>query len=112
VSDKLQKAPTARPSSALAYQLSDICANLRLTGILPAAWEAPHGAVLLVTSPQAAEGKTTLAAALAANVASTGERVVVVDGNLQQPSTHLAFKMSPAGIGLGGLLKGNGNEAC
>ena len=110
-SDELQKSPTARPSSTLAHELSDIGANLRLTGILSGAWEAPHGAVLLVTSPQAAEGKTTLTAALAASVASTGGRVVVVDGNLQQPSTHLAFKMSPAGIGLGGLLKGNGNEA-
>ena len=110
-SDELQKAPTARPTSVLAHELSDICANLRLTGVLSGAWEAPHGAVLLITSPQAAEGKTTLTAALATSVASTGGRVVVVDGNLQQPSTHLVFEMSPAGIGLGGLLKGTGNEA-
>jgi len=109
-SKELQKAPKAPLRGAIAHELSDVCANLRLTGILPGVWQAPHGAVLLVTSAQAAEGKTTLAAAMATQVASTGGRVVVVDANLQQPSTHLAFRMSSAGIGLSGLLKGSGNE--
>jgi Mrp family chromosome partitioning ATPase/capsular polysaccharide biosynthesis protein len=105
----LQRTPI-QVAGTLAQELSDICANLRLTGILPGTWQVPQGAVLLVTSPQEAEGKTTLVAAIAAAVASTGSKVVVVDGNLQQPSTHLAFQMRPVGIGLSGLLKGNGSE--
>ena len=103
--------PPVRVTGALAQELSDICANLRLTGILAGTWQAPHGAVLLVTSPQAAAGKTTLVAAIAATMASTGTKVVVIDGNLHQPSTHLAFGMRPAGIGLSGLLKGNSSES-
>jgi Mrp family chromosome partitioning ATPase len=106
----LQKAP-ARLTGDLARQVADVCANLRLTGILPWAWEAPHPAVLLVTSPLAAEGKTAVAVAIASAAASSGSRVVVVDGNLQRPSTHLAFRINPVGMGLGGLLKGGALEA-
>ena len=89
-------------------ELADICANLRLTGVLPGAWQAPKGAILLVTSPQVAEGKTTLVAGLAAALARAGVTVLVVDGNLRQPATHLAFGMNGTGPGLSGLLKGMG----
>ena len=66
---------------------------------------------MLVTSPLAAEGKTTLAVALSAVLARGGNSVLVIDGNLRQPSTHLAFKMNGAGAGLSGLLKGTGMES-
>ncbi len=89
-------------------ELADIAANLRLTGVLPGAWQAPHGAILLVTSPQIAEGKTTLVAGLSAALARAGVTVLVVDGNLRQPATHLAFGMNGTGPGLSGLLKGMG----
>ncbi len=104
------KANPTHVQGSSAHELADICANLRLTGILPGQWQAPHGAVLLITSAQVAEGRTTLAAALSAVAARGGSTVVVVDGNLREPSTHLAFGMSSAGLGLGGLLKGTGNE--
>jgi Mrp family chromosome partitioning ATPase len=104
------KSSSARLSSSVAHELADISANLRLTGVLTGQWQAPNGAVLLVTSPQAAEGKTTLAVGLAAIAARGGQTVVVVDGNLDRPSTHLAYGMSPAGPGLNGLLKGTGRE--
>jgi capsular exopolysaccharide synthesis family protein len=106
---ELGSAPT-RVSGASAQQVGDISANLRLTGVLAGQWQAPHGAVLLITSPQSAEGKTTLAASLAATFARGGGSGIVVDGNLRRPSTHLAFGMSPSGIGLSGLLKGNGQS--
>ncbi len=100
----------ASPSGANGPRLADIRTSLRLTGVLPGEWRAPQGVVLLVTSPQDAEGKTTFAAALAATTARAGGTVVVVDGNLRRPATHLAFKTNPAGLGLSGLLKGAGRE--
>ena len=36
--------------------------------------------------------------------------MVVVDGNLQKPTTHLAFGINTTGIGLAGLLRGTGAE--
>ena len=102
-------APT-RVSGTAAQQIADIGANLRLAGVLAGQWKAPHGAILLITSPQPAEGKTTLAASLAAVFARGGGSGIVVDGNLRRPSTHLAFGMGSTGIGLSGLLKGNGQS--
>lgn len=107
--DRTIKENPAQATGEVVSNLTDICANLRLTGVLPEQWQAPQGAVLLVTSSQVAEGKTTLAAALAATVARGGATAVVIDGNLRQPSTHLAFGMSASGIGLNGLLKGAGS---
>src|SRR5207248_2355815 len=105
------KATPTHVQGPVAHELSDICANLRLTGVLPGQWQAPHGAVLLVTSAQVAEGRTTLAAALSATVAHGGGTVVVVDGNLREPSTHLAFGISSIGPGLSSLLRGTGIES-
>ncbi len=47
--------------------------------------------VLLVTSSNAGEGKSTTAANLAAAVAETGKKVALVDADLRRPSLHLAF---------------------
>jgi polysaccharide biosynthesis transport protein len=104
---EIKEAPTS-PTGEAVHELADIRTNLRLTGVLPGPWQAPQGAVLLVTSPQVADGKTTLASALSTIVARGGSTVVVIDGNLRQPSTHLAFGMGPTGVGLSGLLKGAG----
>jgi succinoglycan biosynthesis transport protein ExoP len=105
--NEIKSAPTS-PTGEAVHELADIRTNLRLTGVLPGPWQAPQGAVLLITSPQVADGKTTLASALSTTVARGGSTVVVIDGNLRQPSTHLAFGMSPPGVGLSGLLKGAG----
>ena len=86
-------------------ELVDICANLRLTSTLPSPWHAPQGAVLLVTSPRDAEGKTTIATALAATIARGGCSVLVVDGDLRQPATHLSLGMRAANAGLSDLLE-------
>ena len=105
------KSTPTRLSGVAARQVADVGANLRLSGILRGKWQAPAGVTLLITSPQAAEGKTTLAVALASTLAQGGLTIVVVDGNLNQPSTHLAFGMKPVGPGLHGVLMATGRDA-
>ncbi|HJT57610.1 MAG TPA: hypothetical protein VJ761_14000 [Ktedonobacteraceae bacterium] len=97
------------PGSLAPQEPGDICANLRLTGVLPGPWHAPQGAILLVTSSQAAEGKTTVATGIAAAFVQAGRTTVVVDGNLRQPTTQLAFEINAGGPGLSGLLQSKGN---
>jgi succinoglycan biosynthesis transport protein ExoP len=46
---------------------------------------------LLVASGQAGDGKTSVACNLATAFVSKYERVLLIDGNLRQPSLHLAF---------------------
>lgn len=107
---QLKSSPT-KASGVTRQEVADIGINLRLTKVLPAEWgAASRGATLLITSVQVAEGKTTLAASLAASVARGGGTVVVVDGNLRKPSTHLAFDINPGGMGLSGLFKAAGSE--
>ncbi len=95
----------ALAQGVVARQIGDIGANLRLTGVLPDQRQTTQGAILLITSAQSTEGKTTITHALAATMARGGSTVVVIDGNLRQPTTHLAFGMKTAGPGLSGLLK-------
>jgi len=108
-SDKFANNP-AQAQGVVARQIGDIGANLRLTGILPDQRQTTQGAILLITSAQSTEGKTTITHALAATMARGGSTVVVIDGNLRQPATHLAFGMKTAGPGLSSLLKATDRE--
>jgi capsular exopolysaccharide synthesis family protein len=60
---------------------------------------------LLITSAAPNEGKSTIVANLAASLANTGKRVVVVDGDLRIPTIHKIFK-APNAIGLSTVLEG------
>jgi Mrp family chromosome partitioning ATPase/capsular polysaccharide biosynthesis protein len=100
----------AQTQGVVARQIGDIGANLRLTGVLPDQRQTTQGDILLITSAQSTEGKTTITHALAATMARGGSTVVVVDGNLRQPATHLAFGMKTTGPGLSGLLKAPDRE--
>jgi capsular exopolysaccharide synthesis family protein len=100
--------PTRLSGTPLA-EIGDVYAGLRLTGLKSNSWQAPRGGVLLVTSAQEAEGKTTIAAALAANFASAGGSVVVMDGNIRKPGTHIAFDMGASNVGLSSVLKSSSN---
>lgn len=108
-SDREFASKPTRLSGTRLTEISDVYAGLRLTGLKSDSWQTPHGGVLLVTSAQEAEGKTTIAAALAANFASAGGSVVVVDGNLRKPATHMAFDMGASNIGLSSILKSASN---
>ena len=48
-------------------------------------------AVLLVTSAQAGEGKTTTSQAVSLTLARLGKTVLLVDGDLRRPSVHRVF---------------------
>lgn len=61
--------------------------------------------VLLVTSPGAAEGKSTTVANLGVTLAQAGRRVVVVDADLRRPRMHGLFGVTAA-RGLTHLLVG------
>ena len=74
----------------------------------PTAPSLPPTAIL-VTSPETRDGKTTVAANLAAAYAETGNRVLVVSCNFRRPGTHRIFGM-PDGPGLSALLTEMENE--
>ncbi|HEU0000480.1 MAG TPA: AAA family ATPase [Ktedonobacteraceae bacterium] len=107
-SGALAAKPT-QPSGESLAEIGNIYAGLKLTGLKTSQWQAPRGGVLLVTSAQEAEGKTTIAAALAANFANAGGSVVVVDGNLRKPGTHIAFNMGASADGLSSALRSSSN---
>jgi non-specific protein-tyrosine kinase len=60
---------------------------------------------LLVTSPSPGDGKTTVAANLAAIMAQGGRRVVLLDADLRRPKVH-RFLGVPNRLGLSDLFRG------
>jgi capsular exopolysaccharide synthesis family protein len=70
--------------------------------------EAPK--VILVTSAAEHEGKTTVASQLAASLARSDRRTLILDGDLRHPNVHLALELE-LGPGLPELLRGEiGND--
>ena len=70
--------------------------------------EAPK--VILVTSAVGHEGKTTFAAQLAASLARSDKRTLLLDGDLRHPNVHLALELELR-AGLPELLRGEiGND--
>jgi capsular exopolysaccharide synthesis family protein len=64
-----------------------------------------RGVVVLVTSPRPGEGKSSVAANLAAATAMAGRRVALVDGDLRKPQIHRLFRLANT-AGLSSLLAG------
>ncbi|MBK6886789.1 MAG: polysaccharide biosynthesis tyrosine autokinase [Tetrasphaera sp.] len=59
--------------------------------------------VIVVTSPMPGDGKSTVAANLAAALAASGEPVILLDGDLRRPVVAESFGL-PEGAGLTNLL--------
>ena len=96
---------TIPTSGRAAQQLADIAVNLRLTGVLPEQQKVAQGSVLLITSTQSKQGTTTVATGLAAAFARSGRSVLVIDGNLHNPTMQQAFGITTGTMGLSGLLQ-------
>jgi capsular exopolysaccharide synthesis family protein len=58
---------------------------------------------LLITSPSPDDGKTTVAANLAASLALNGRRILLVDANFRRPTLHGVFNV-PNEVGFGDVL--------
>lgn len=78
----------SQPQSPAAEAFRVLAANIRLSGV------DSHLRTILVTSPAPDEGKSMVAANLAAAMASAGLRVVVVDADLRLPRLHRLFGLS------------------
>ena len=68
------------------------------------------GPIVLITSPRPGEGKSSVAANLAAATAMAGRRVVLVDGDLRKPQVHRLFRVKN-GVGLSSVLRGDATLA-
>lgn len=62
--------------------------------------------IIQVTSPNAADGKSTLAANLAVSVARSGKRVALVDADFRKPRVHRLFHMEDVETGLAQVIAG------
>ncbi|MGY1739555.1 MULTISPECIES: nucleotide-binding protein [unclassified Blastococcus] len=112
---------TARPSSAVADAYRSLASSVLL---IPSRILRPAGAaedladgmvdrpppqVFLITSARSGEGKTTTAVNLAAALATSGRRVLVLDCDLRRPEAH-AFLDVPNGPGLSDLIHAEADE--
>lgn len=74
------------------------------TAMLVAA-EQNSARIILVSSPEPGDGKTTLVSNLATAVAQSGKRVLLIDADLRRPNVHNLFRV-PQEIGLTEILSG------
>jgi len=72
---------------------AECCRTIR-TNLTFASVGASGTRVLVVTSSQPREGKTTVASNIAASIAQSGKRVLLVDTDLRKPRVHQAFRLS------------------
>jgi capsular exopolysaccharide synthesis family protein len=94
-----------------AGEASEAYRSLR-TGLLYAVADAPP-TVTLITSPGSRDGKSTTCANLAVVLAQAGKEILVIDGDLHQPSLHKIFGV-PNVNGMVNVLSGEYNlsEVC
>ncbi|QHC66008.1 polysaccharide biosynthesis tyrosine autokinase [Rathayibacter sp. VKM Ac-2759] len=84
---------------ALAEALRELRTNLQFMNV-----DSPPR-IIVVTSPLPSDGKSTVTANLAVTLAASGQRTVVVDGDLRKPTVAKSFGLVP-GVGLTDLLIG------
>ncbi len=85
--------------------LSEAYRNLRTSVLLSSGTGRPPK-MLLVTSSQAGEGKTTTAVNIAVTLSQTGEKVILLDCDMRNPRVHRILGLENAG-GMSTFLSGN-----
>lgn len=93
-------ATVAQPHSVV----SEAYRALRTSILLSTSKHPPQ--VILITSGQPREGKTTTALNLAITLAQRGDRVVLIDSDLRRPRVHRALQVGNE-VGLSSYLSGN-----
>jgi capsular exopolysaccharide synthesis family protein len=97
--EKLELVTVQRRLSALAESF-----RAALTSIMFSGNGSGPPRMIVVTSPNPSEGKTTVATNLAVAMAETGQRVLLIDGDTRRPRVHGIFEIENA-AGLSDLLK-------
>jgi polysaccharide biosynthesis transport protein len=97
------KKPDAVAEQKWQNQLQESVDAIRTVLLHQARTEALH--VLMITSAQSGEGKTTLATQLAASLARAWKRVLVIDADLRHPAAHKLFD-TPQEPGLAEVMRG------
>ncbi len=77
---------------ALEASLAESVDNIRTRLLHASGVESPR--MIMVTSPEPREGKTTLASQLATSLARSGRRTLLVDGDVRNPTVHRVFELS------------------
>lgn len=99
--DDFRKTFLTHPNSLVSEAFRQIRTGLQFSG------PANQRRSLLVTSPQPEDGRTTVAMNLAASIARSGKKVLVVDANFRQPAVRELCTGCPDG-GLSSALVGQG----
>ena len=90
---------SAHPRSPMAETFRTLRTNLEFSSV-----DKPLKTIL-ITSPGISEGKTTVAANLAAVMAQANKRVILLEGDLRRPRVHHALGMSNQ-VGLSDVFRG------
>lgn len=93
----------SRRGGANEYRLAESVDSIR-TLILQGNREVAR--VIMVTSAGEREAKSSLAANLAASIARSGHRTLLIEGSLRNPSVHAALQIDAATLGMAELLRG------
>ena len=93
---------------ALRTQLLESIDSIRTALIHNTIVESPK--VVMITSADAHEGKTTVACQLAISLARSGRRTILVDADLRNPTVHRVFDL-PQEPGLAEMLRSHAEHA-
>ena len=91
--EKLNVALCDDPKSPVAEAYRAIRTNIRFTGV-----DKPPVQTILITSALPDEGKSTIAVNLAVVLAKAGNKVLVVDGDMRNPTIHKLLNVEKDGL--------------